>query len=157
MAAVTPRPTGQGFITTGPHGVVVHRRWLPWFGGFLLVLSQSMVALFGAEGFAEPRIALQYGVMTLTGLLLIAAGLRERYVVAGVRVRWHQLCGAALVLFGLGLSITYLVSLLDQTRDATDAFAAVAVVGSLALVWFGYQVAYATRHVRLEPDPRPEE
>ncbi|MEF8840961.1 MAG: hypothetical protein V5A62_04975 [Haloarculaceae archaeon] len=135
---------------------VVNQRWLPWFGGFLFVLSQLIVVLFGFEGLAEPRVALQYGVMTVAALLLLVAGSRERYAVAGVRVRWHQLTGASMVLLGLGLSASYVASLVGRGSDTAGAFVAVAAVGSLTLVWFGYQVAYATRHVRLEPDPRDD-
>lgn len=134
----------------------VNKRWLPWFGAFLLVLSQLIVVLFGAEGLAEPRVALQYGVMTVAALLLLAAGFRERYAVASVRVRWHQLTGASMVLLGLGLSASYVASFVEGGSDTAGAFVAAAAVGSLTLVWFGYQVAYATRHVRLEPDPRED-
>ena len=134
----------------------MNQRWLPWFGGFMLVISQLIVLLFGVEGLAEPRVALQYVVMTLTALLLLAAGFRERYTVAGARVRWHQLYGSSMVLLGLGLSVSYLASFLGSA-GTEGTFAAVAAVGSLTLVWFGYQVAYATRHVRLEPDPHVEE
>jgi hypothetical protein len=134
----------------------VNQRWLPWFGGFLLALSQLVVALFGVEGVAEPRLALQYGVMTVAALLLLAAGVRERYAVAGVRVRWHQLYGAATVLLGLGLAASYLAPLVSGGTASAGGVAAVAAVGSFALVWFGYQVACATRHVRLEPDPRED-
>jgi hypothetical protein len=134
----------------------VNQRWLPWFGGFLFVVAQLIVVLFGVEGLAEPRVALQYGVMTLSAALLLAAGTRERYAVAGRWIRWHHLYGASMVLLGLGLTVAHLAPLFDGGTSAAEPFAAVAAVGSLALVWFGYQVAYATRHVRLEPDPREE-
>jgi hypothetical protein len=135
----------------------VNQRWLPWFGGFLLVVSQLVVVLFGISGLAEPRVALQYGAMTLAALLLLAAGFRERYTVVGVTVRWNRLYGASMVLLGLGLSVSYGLSFVGGTTGTDRMFAAVAATGSLTLVWFGYQVAYATRHVRLEPDPRAEE
>jgi hypothetical protein len=122
----------------------------------MLVLSQLVVVLFGVEGLTEPRVALQYGVMTLAALGLLAAGFRERYTIAGVRVSWHQLYGASMVVLGLGLSVSYLASFLGSS-GVDRAFAAVAAAGTLTLVWFGYQVAYATRHVRLEPDPSTEE
>ena len=135
----------------------MNQRWLPWFGGFLLVVSQALVLLFGLDGLAQPRVALQYAVMTLSALLLLAAGLRERYAFAGVGVRWHQLCGTSMVLLGFGLAASYLLSILDGATGTERVFLAIAAVGSLTLVWFGYQVAYATRHVRLEPDPYAEE
>lgn len=143
-------------MSVTPLRPVVNQRWLPWFGGFLLALSQLVVVLFGAEGLAEPRVALQYGVMTVAALLLLAAGFRERYAVAGLRVRWHQLYGASTVLLGLGLASSYLAPLVAGGSATVGVVAAVAAVGSLTLVWFGYQVAYATRHVRLEPDPRDD-
>lgn len=57
---------------------------------------------------------------------------------------------------GLGLAASYLASLADGVTDANDASVAVAAVGSLTLIWFGYRGACATRHVRLKPDPREE-
>ena len=134
----------------------VNRRLLPWFGGFLLVVAQLIVVLFGVEGLSEPRVALQYGVMTLSALLLLAAGFREAYTVGDRRVRWNHLYGAAMVLLGLGLAVSYLAPVVAGARGTNAAFAVVAAVGSLTLVWFGYQVAYATRHVRIESDPREE-
>jgi threonine/homoserine/homoserine lactone efflux protein len=134
----------------------VNRRWLPWLGGFLFVLAQLIIVLFGVDGLAEPRVALQYGVMTLAALLLLAAGARERYAAAGREVRWNHLAGVSMVLLGAGLAVSYLASLADDVTTVDAAFVVIAAVGSLTLVWFGYQVAYATRHVRVEPDPREE-
>ncbi len=134
----------------------VNRRWLPWLGGFLFVVAQLLVVLFGIDGLAEPRVALQYGTMTLAALLLLTAGVRERYAVAGLAVRWNHLAGVSMALLGAGLTVSYLAPVVEGVRGGDAAFAVVAAVGSLTLVWFGYQVAYATRHVRLDPDPREE-
>jgi threonine/homoserine/homoserine lactone efflux protein len=60
------------------------------------------------------------------------------------------------VLLGLGLAVSYGLSLAGGATGTDRMFTTVAALGSLTLVWFGYQVAYATRHVRLEPDPREE-
>jgi hypothetical protein len=136
--------------------VGVNRRWLPWLGGFLFVVAQLLVVLFGIDGLAEPRVALQYGTMTLAALLLLTAGVRERYAVAGLAVRWNHLAGVSMALLGAGLTVSYLAPVVEGVRGGDAAFAVVAAVGSLTLVWFGYQVAYATRHVRLDPDPREE-
>ena len=134
----------------------VNRRWLPWLGGFLFVVAQLLVVLFGIDGLAEPRVTLQYGTMTLAALLLLTAGVRERYAVAGLAVRWNHLAGVSMALLGTGLTVSYLAPVVEGVRGGDAAFAVVAAVGSLTLVWFGYQVAYATRHVRLDPDPREE-
>ncbi|MFC6941304.1 hypothetical protein ACFQE8_15255 [Salinirubellus sp. GCM10025818] len=134
----------------------MNRRWLPWLGGFLFVVAQLLVVLFGIDGLAEPRVALQYGTMTLAALLLLTAGVRERYAVAGLAVRWNHLAGVSMALLGAGLTVSYLAPVVEGVRGGDAAFAVVAAVGSLTLVWFGYQVAYATRHVRLDPDPREE-
>jgi hypothetical protein len=136
--------------------VGVNRRWLPWLGGFLFVVAQLLVVLFGIDGLAEPRVTLQYGTMTLAALLLLTAGVRERYAVAGLAVRWNHLAGVSMALLGAGLTVSYLAPVVEGVRGGDAAFAVVAAVGSLTLVWFGYQVAYATRHVRLDPDPREE-
>lgn len=44
----------------------------------------------------------------------------------------------------------------DVGPEYVAAFVAEPLVGSLTLIWFGYRGACATRHVRLEPDPREE-
>ena len=118
--------------------------------------SRRRHRIVGVDGFAEPRVALRYGVMTLAALLSLAAGYRERYAVAGREVRWNHLAGVSMALLGIGLTVGYLASLEDGVTAVNGALAAVAAVGSLTPVWFGYQVAYATRHVRQASDPREQ-
>lgn len=55
----------------------VDRKCLPWLGGFPFVVARLIVVLFGVEGLAEPRVALQDGVMTLAALPSLAAGCRS--------------------------------------------------------------------------------
>lgn len=58
-----------------------------------------------------------------------------------------------MALVGIGLAVGYLASFAERVNGMNGSFVVVAALGSHAGP-VRLPVAYATRHVRLEPDPR---
>lgn len=106
---------------------MVNIRYFGYLGGFLLVLTAALVALFGL-GNLHGAIAVQIGLLVLAGLFGVASGfanpLRERV--------------GALRLVGL-TDISLGASMAASALTATDAlvFRAVVVLGGACLALIG--------------------
>lgn len=119
-----------------------HRRLCAVLGAGLLVLVAGLLVVFGAALRRSPPLALQAGLLTLAGVLDVAA--------AGdtTLVSWYRLSGLANVALGLALP----VGLLGWSGEGAWFLFAVTAVGGLALAGVGVDLlAYGGRHVYEHP------
>jgi len=115
--------------------------------GFVIVLTQLAILSFGSV-FGDPLRTVNYVFTTVGGGLLVLAGFDvDRF---GSSVRWNQFAGTGLALSGLGLAVSGLLSAGVGT-ESIDRIAVVGqVVGAVIVVWFGWQIAFDTRHVNFD-------
>lgn len=122
------------------------RRGIAAFGVFIL-LAQLIIVAFGSS-FESPSRVVSYALTTVGGGLLVLAGFDvDRF---GSSVRWNHFTGTGLALSGLGLAVSGLLSAGVGT-ESIDRIAVVGqVVGAVIVVWFGWQIAFDTRHVNFD-------
>ena len=125
----------------------MHPRLLQAMGAFLLAIPVVVTAAFGTGGLRSPGTAVQMGAIVLSGLLFLAAGLRESYAFGGHTVRWNVCYGVGTAILGVGLAVG-IVS--GQAAGPGGTLLAVAAVGGgLTLVFIGYDFARGGRHFRV--------
>jgi hypothetical protein len=126
----------------------VRRRYVGPLGAVLLALPVVVVLAFGADALRSPSNAVQYGSLTLAGLLLVAAGARERYEIGGRTVPWNLLYGVGTLVLGVGIAVGNALS--PPAGEVAPLFVFAAVVGGLALAYVGYDIARGGRYVAVE-------
>jgi hypothetical protein len=130
----------------------MHRRFLRWYGVFLLLAPQLLVLAFGVDGLATGTAGVTYALMVVAGGLLVVAGSRDEVGLGGGTVRWNVLAGVGVVCVAGTVLLGGAADLLagDRSRAALG-YTVVASVGALTLVFIGVDVARGGRHFRL-PD-----
>jgi hypothetical protein len=122
-------------------------RFLQAMGLFLLATPAVLVLAFGTGSLGSPANAVQLGALTLAGVLVLGAGLRPAYTVAGRTVRWNVCYGVGTAVLGVGLAVGLGLGRPAGTEGPLLAVAAVG--GGLSLVFIGYDFARGGEHFRV--------
>ncbi|MFA9425904.1 hypothetical protein [Natronorubrum sp. A-ect3] len=130
----------------------MRRRFEPWFGGGLLVLTVGFLAVFGYDAFLDPITAASLLGVAVAAMLSIIGGTVDSITVGSRRLSWNVLLGIADIILALVLVLSSVHTLQTGGIDAL-LFATAATIGAGSLVWMGLQTARDSRHVDLEAEP----
>ncbi|ELY44978.1 hypothetical protein [Natronorubrum sulfidifaciens] len=130
----------------------MRRRFEPWFGGGLLVLTAGFLAVFGHDAFSDPITAALLSGLAAAATLSIIGGTVDSIPVGSRRLSWNVFLGIADIILALVLVLSSVHTLQTGGIDAL-LFATAATVGAGSLVWMGLQTARGSRYVDLEAEP----
>jgi hypothetical protein len=115
----------------------------------LLVVAVSVVA-FGVRAFTASVVV---PAMALAGVSAILAGSVAAVSVGPVEVSWRQFVALTYALFAVIFPGSYLSAVVAGTASRQElALFAVASVGGLSLLFFGYDVLRGGKHFEITPD-----
>ncbi|MFC7081732.1 hypothetical protein [Halorussus caseinilyticus] len=121
-----------------------------YLGAFDLLLVAAFVAVFGVRALTASVVV---PAMALAGVSAIVAGSVAEVSVGPLALSWRHFVGATYALFGLLLPGSYLSSVVSGTASRAElALFAVASVGALSLLFYGYDVVRGGEHFEVEPD-----
>ncbi|NUC74309.1 hypothetical protein HTZ84_18740 [Haloterrigena sp. SYSU A558-1] len=129
------------------------RRFAPWFGTGLLVVTGGYLAAFGRDAVADPMTAVLLAGLVVAAVLSIVGGVREAVALGPVTLPWNVLVGTADVLAALVVAVSTVRSLWDGGATTAQFADAALLVGCSSIAWFGVQTARDSRHVDLEASP----